>query len=74
MLEVAETGEPTVPEGLMDLLCFPIERGELESFRERLTEMEVPVEAETQFTLYFRDPDGRRLGVSTYCFSDVKPD
>ena len=69
MLEIAEAGEPAVPAGSMELLCFPIEGSDLASFRERLAEAGVAVEAETPFTLYFRDPDGRRLGVSTYRFS-----
>jgi len=33
---------------------------------ERLGRAGVPVEASTEFSLYVRDPDGRRVGVSSY--------
>jgi catechol 2,3-dioxygenase-like lactoylglutathione lyase family enzyme len=59
MLEEAEEGEPVGRPGTKELLAFAVD--ELESWRGR-----VSVEAETQHTLYFRDPDGRRIAVSTY--------
>ncbi|MGK0362643.1 MAG: hypothetical protein ACI9U2_004964 [Bradymonadia bacterium] len=30
--------------------------------------MRVAIESETEHTTYFRDPDGRRVGVSNYTF------
>jgi catechol 2,3-dioxygenase-like lactoylglutathione lyase family enzyme len=39
---------------------------DVETWRKRLTALGIVVEAETQHTLYFRDPDGRRIAVSTY--------
>jgi catechol 2,3-dioxygenase-like lactoylglutathione lyase family enzyme len=59
MLERAGPGEPAVPAGTLELLAFAVD--DKEPWRAR-----VAVEAETAHTLYFRDPDGRRLGVSTY--------
>ena len=32
----------------------------------RLAAAGVPVESSTDFTLYVRDPDGRRIGLSSY--------
>jgi glyoxylase I family protein len=66
MIERREPGEPEVPRGAMELVAFAIEPGERAAFVERLRVGEVALESETAFTLYFRDPDGRRVGVSHY--------
>ena len=58
MLERAEPGEPGIAEGTLELVAFAVE--DKESWRGR-----VAIEAETRHTLYFRDPDGRRLAVSS---------
>jgi glyoxylase I family protein len=62
MIERAEPSEPDVAEGTMELVAFFAESKD--AWRTRLP----LVEAETQHTLYFRDPDGRRLAVSDYPF------
>ena len=59
MLERAEPGEPAIPAGSGELVAFAVD--DKEPWRSR-----VAVEAETAHTLYFRDPDGRRLAVSSY--------
>lgn len=59
MLERSQDGEPPVPGGTMELVAFAVE--DKEQWRGR-----VAVEAETAHTLYFRDPDGRRVAVSDY--------
>lgn len=59
MLERAGAAEPPVPVGTMDLVAFAVD--DKEPWRAK-----VAVEAETQHTLYFRDPDGRRVAVSSY--------
>jgi catechol 2,3-dioxygenase-like lactoylglutathione lyase family enzyme len=62
MIERAEKTEPAIPRGTKEFLCFGVRRkGDLARFRAR-----VRVEDETDFTIYFRDPDGRRVGVSCY--------
>ncbi|HEX3344790.1 MAG TPA: VOC family protein [Polyangiaceae bacterium] len=61
MLERAAPGEPPVPPGSNELLAFAVD--DKEAWRPRLA-----IEAETAHTLYFRDPDGRRLAVSSYPF------
>jgi glyoxylase I family protein len=60
MIEPAEAGEPSIAQGTRELLAFAVV--DKEAWRARLP----GVEAETQHTLYFRDPDGRRLAVSDY--------
>ena len=59
MLERAGADEPPIPAGTKDLVAFAVD--DLDPWRDR-----VAVEAETEHTLYFRDPDGRRVAVSTY--------
>jgi glyoxylase I family protein len=61
MLEPAAEGEPAVADGTMELVAFAV--ADLEPWRAR-----VAVESATARTLYFRDPDGRRVAVSTYVF------
>jgi catechol 2,3-dioxygenase-like lactoylglutathione lyase family enzyme len=61
MLERAGPDEPSVPTGTKDLVAFAVE--DKETWRGL-----VAVEAETEHTLYFRDPDGRRVAVSSYAF------
>jgi catechol 2,3-dioxygenase-like lactoylglutathione lyase family enzyme len=59
MLERAEDGEPSIPEHSRELIAFAVD--DKEPWRAKVT-----VEAETPHTLYFRDPDGRRVAVSSY--------
>jgi catechol 2,3-dioxygenase-like lactoylglutathione lyase family enzyme len=69
MLEPRREGEPEVATGSMELLAFAAgEGGSLEAWRERLAHAGVRVEESTAFTIYFRDPDGRRVAVSEYSF------
>jgi catechol 2,3-dioxygenase-like lactoylglutathione lyase family enzyme len=62
MLEPADATEPVIPAGSQELLAFAVD--DKEAWRGRIA-----VEAETAHTLYFRDPDGRRLAVSSYPFA-----
>ena len=64
MIERAEDGEPPVPAGSKELMAFAVD--DVETWRKRLAALGVDIEAETQNTLYFRDPDGRRVAVSNY--------
>ncbi len=63
MIERRAEGEPGVPAGSMELVAFAVTPEAREAVRAR-----VVVEAETAHTTYFRDPDGRRVAVSTYAF------
>ena len=64
MLERRDEGEPDVPEGTREIVVFAIGPEERALYTRKLEEAGVPVEAETGFTVYFRDPDGRRVGLS----------
>ena len=64
MIEPAEEGEPPVPAGSKELMAFAVD--DVETWRKRLAALGIVIEAETEHTLYFRDPDGRRIAVSTY--------
>ncbi len=66
MLELAEEGEPSVSEGSKDLVAFGVEAEDVDRWRRVLEANAIPIEGETAFTLYFRDPDGRRIGLSHY--------
>ncbi len=69
MLEPAREGEPPVPAHTMELLAFSVEDAGLVGWRDRLWVAGVEIEDATAHTLYFRDPDGRRVGVSDYVFA-----
>jgi catechol-2,3-dioxygenase len=72
MLEPLSEGEDPMRAGSMELLAFSaLDRSELGVWRERLAKAGVAVEAATVHTLYFRDPDGRRIAVSDYGFPSV---
>ena len=67
MVERAEDGEPQTSAGTKELVAFAID--DLTAWRLRLAKAGVEVEGETPYTLYVRDPDGRRVGLSTYTFA-----
>ncbi|MDB4939426.1 MAG: Lactoylglutathione lyase [Labilithrix sp.] len=66
MLETSEPGEPPHPEGSKELVAFTIAPETRALYTERLAKAGVGIEASTEFTLYVRDPDGRRIGLSSY--------
>jgi catechol 2,3-dioxygenase-like lactoylglutathione lyase family enzyme len=63
MIERSEAEEPPVPVGTLELVAFRVTVEERQAIRARLGDA---LEAATEHTLYFRDPDGRRVGVSSY--------
>jgi len=64
MLERAAATEPPVQQGANELLAFAVD--DLVAWRIRLEGAGVAIEAHTPHTLYFRDPDGRRIAVSNH--------
>jgi catechol 2,3-dioxygenase-like lactoylglutathione lyase family enzyme len=67
MLEAADTDEPEIPKGSNEFLGFRARsKAAVAKLKKRLGRR---VEAETEFTIYFRDPDGRKIGVSTYVWT-----
>lgn len=71
MLERADGGEPTIPAGSMELVAFSIRAEERIPLGDRLAHHGVAVEHSTEYTLYFRDPDGRRIGLSHFVVAGV---
>lgn len=71
MLEqVEKAAKPTkssasVKPGL-HLIAFAIGRFERNQWKERLIMNDVSIEAESDFTIYFRDPEGNRVALSHY--------
>ena len=69
MLEKSEPGEAGPSAGSLDLLAFQLPPGDtLERAKARLAKQGISLESRTEFTLYFRDPDGRRNALSAYSF------
>lgn len=66
MLERADEDEPLPPSGGMDFFALRVDAAGREGFRARCASLGVPIEHETACTTYVRDPEGRRVGVSTY--------
>lgn len=69
MLEARLPGEPSIAEGSMEFVAFAIDGAERRAFVDRLALLGVPIEASTPSTIYFRDPEGRRIGLSSYEFT-----
>jgi len=65
MIEAAEANEPTPAEGSLELTAFAVSVEQRTRVRDELVALGL-LEAETQHTVYFRDADGRRVGVSSY--------
>jgi catechol 2,3-dioxygenase-like lactoylglutathione lyase family enzyme len=66
MLERASAEEPDVPPGSMEIVVFAMAPRERARFVEKLGARGVAIEGETRFSIYFRDPDGRRIGLSHF--------
>jgi catechol 2,3-dioxygenase-like lactoylglutathione lyase family enzyme len=67
MIEQAAPGEPSLPAGSLELVAFRVTADERCALRARLVAAGM-LEAETAHTLYMRDPDGRRVGFSSYAW------
>ncbi len=66
MIEKRDTSEPKVAAGTREFVAFTIAENERDAFRARLVVAGVEIEAESEFTIYFRDPEGRRVGGSHF--------
>lgn len=66
MIERAEAGEALASPHTLELVAFEVRADEMREARARLEAHGVAAEAATRFTVYFRDPEGRRLALSHY--------
>ena len=60
-----DAGAPPYPSGL-HLVALRIDAGDREAWKERFTRTGVAVYHQTAFTIYVRDPEGNRIGLSHY--------
>jgi len=65
MIEARGAGEPSVPVGSLELVAFRVSSQDKARVRERAIDAGC-FDGETEHTVYLRDPEGRRLGVSTF--------
>lgn len=71
MLELAAEQEPVPSPGSLELVAFAVSASEQGRLEQDLSQRQIPIEDRTRFTLYFRDPDGRRVGASCYAFAEL---
>ena len=73
MIEQAGQDEPSPAAGSRDLLALSAPAGDLAGAGARLATLGVTIEAQTTHTLYFRDPDGRRVALSDFACPNETP-
>lgn len=66
MLERRDPGEPALSPGSMEMIAFAVDPARAHALTETIA-----IEGRTASTLYVRDPDGRRVGLS--CWPDALP-
>lgn len=66
MLERREPGEPDVDRASMEMVAFAVEPARGRALEDALTRAGHAVEGRTASTIYVRDPDGRRVGLSAW--------
>jgi catechol 2,3-dioxygenase-like lactoylglutathione lyase family enzyme len=71
MVEATSDGEPRVPVGSMDLFAFRVTDAERRTIREA-SRARGCFDGETTHTVYLRDPDGRRVAVSTHPLTSAR--
>jgi glyoxylase I family protein len=68
MIEPRGKNEPAVPRGSLELVAFGASKRAHAVLVKKVAEKfgSEAIEASTDFTSYFRDPDGRRVAISHY--------
>ncbi len=66
MLEEGRADEPTIDPRSAELVAFAVEPAQREALLAKLRLAGVAIEGRTEHTHYFRDPDGRRVALSTH--------
>ncbi len=65
MLELRGESEPAIDANSLELVAFAIDATLRPALRARLV-AQAMLESETEHSLYFRDPEGRRVAVSSF--------
>ncbi len=60
-----ETSFKDDPAGI-HLIALSVENNEKADWRARLKQNKVSIEFESEYTIYFFDPDGNRIGLSSF--------
>ncbi len=68
MIEARGPDEPEVPDGSMEFFAVATDPEGLEALVSRCAARGLAIEHRTAWTVYLRDPDGRRVGASCYPF------
>ena len=69
MIEQAEKNEPRIAQNSQELIAFGLAPQLWANKKKKLIDSRlVSIENETDFTFYFRDPDGRKIAISKYHF------
>lgn len=66
MIEQADDDEPEISRKSFELFAFAGTVEDRDALRARLPDLGLTADGETEHTLYLRDPDGRRVGLSSY--------
>lgn len=66
MIEHAAPDEPVIPVGSRDLVALRVDRADRMRLKAKLLAARVILDHETEYTSYFRDPDGRLVAFSDY--------
>jgi catechol 2,3-dioxygenase-like lactoylglutathione lyase family enzyme len=66
MLEPRGEGEVPIDPRSMELTCFAVRADAGATLVARVAGASIAIEGRTAFSVYFRDPDGRRVGISSY--------
>ncbi len=66
MLERRGAREPKVDSTSLELVAFSVAPGTGAALEAKLKTAGCMIESRTPYTLYVRDPDGRRVGLSSY--------
>jgi len=53
------------------LIAFTIDEDEKNLWRQRLSSEKIRIENESEYTIYFRDPEGNRIGLSSFPAEDT---
>jgi len=66
MCERREAEEPSASEGDMNLVAFAVDVNDWSELERTLRARDVVLDGASDFTIYVRDPDGRRVGLSSF--------
>ncbi len=72
VLMLEQAGDEPVPDGAsLELAAFRVNDDARQRIEGALSQRGIEIEDRTGYTLYFRDPDGRRIAVSTYPLDEL---